>query len=147
MGSGNSKRTCAMDHIVLEGSSRTKKPASAAPRCVGRGGAAGGHGARTGLPPLQERWLITVTALGHVCLVNLGVGRKAWNVTYFSKEVLDMSNPKMGFQKKDQKCGKRTIKLFPTGLSLRKNQSLVINVLIVTLIQDQRIMDPYELKE
>lgn len=39
MGSGNSKRTHAIDHVIQEVSSRVKKPASAAPetRRVGLG--------------------------------------------------------------------------------------------------------------
>ena len=44
-----------MDHVILEGSSRTKKPASGAPRRTGRGGAAGEHGARTQRPHPQKR--------------------------------------------------------------------------------------------
>lgn len=38
MGSGNSQRTHAIDHVILEVSSRTKKPASAVPE-TRRGGA------------------------------------------------------------------------------------------------------------
>lgn len=60
MGSGNSKRTHAIDHVTLEGSSRRRKPVSGALRSTGRGGT-DEWGARAHIRRPQKPWQSTAS--------------------------------------------------------------------------------------